>query len=75
MANHYNIQPVFDVYANVQDRDLGGAARDVRGSWPSMEKDLPRGTTLVLRGQVESMDSAFRGLAGGLVFAVVLVYC
>jgi multidrug efflux pump subunit AcrB len=40
----------------------------------SMEKDLPRGTSLVLRGQVQNMDSAFRGLAGGLVFAVILVY-
>jgi multidrug efflux pump subunit AcrB len=75
VANHYNIQNVFDVYANVQDRDLGGAARDVRRVMASMEKDLPRGTSLVLRGQVQNMDSAFRGLAGGLVFAVILVYC
>jgi multidrug efflux pump subunit AcrB len=74
VANHYNIQNVFDVFANVQDRDLGGAARDVRRVMASMEKDLPRGTSLVLRGQVQNMDSAFRGLAGGLVFAVILVY-
>ena len=59
----------------MQDRDLGGAARDVRRVMASMEKDLPRGTSLVLRGQVQNMDSAFRGLAGGLVFAVILVYC
>jgi multidrug efflux pump subunit AcrB len=75
VANHYNIQNVFDVYANVQDRDLGGVARDVRRVMASLEKDLPRGTTLVLRGQVQNMDSAFRGLAGGLIFAVILVYC
>jgi multidrug efflux pump subunit AcrB len=74
VANHYNIQNVFDVFANVQDRDLGGAARDVRRIMAEMEKDLPRGTTLALRGQVQNMDSAFRGLAGGLVFAVILVY-
>jgi multidrug efflux pump subunit AcrB len=75
VANHYNIQNVFDVFANVQDRDLGGAARDVRRIMAEMEKGLPRGTTLVLRGQVQNMDSAFRSLAGGLVFAVILVYC
>jgi multidrug efflux pump subunit AcrB len=75
VANHYNIQSVFDVFANVQDRDLGGAARDVRRIMAEMEKELPRGTTLVLRGQVQNMDSAFRSLAGGLVFAVILVYC
>jgi multidrug efflux pump subunit AcrB len=74
VANHYNIQNVFDVFANVQDRDLGGVAREVRRVMASLEKDLPRGTTLVLRGQVQNMDSAFRGLAGGLVFAVILVY-
>ena len=74
VANHYNIQNVFDVYANVQDRDLGGAARDVRRVMAAMEKDLPRGTSLVLRGQVQNMDSAFQGLASGLVFAVILVY-
>jgi len=59
VANHYNIQNVFDVYANVQDRDLGGAARDVRRVMASMEKDLPRGTSLVLRGQVQNMDGEF----------------
>jgi multidrug efflux pump subunit AcrB len=75
VANHYNIQNVFDVYASVQDRDLGGAARDVRRIMASVEKELPRGTTLALRGQVQNMDSAFRGLASGLVFAVILVYC
>ena len=74
VANHYNIQNVFDVFANVQDRDLGGAARDVRRVMAAMEKDLPRGTSLVLRGQVQNMDSAFQGLASGLVFAVILVY-
>jgi multidrug efflux pump subunit AcrB len=74
VANHYNIQPVFDVFANVQDRDLGGAARDVRRIMADVEKELPRGSTLALRGQVQSMDAAFVGLAGGLVFAIVLVY-
>ena len=74
VANHYNVQPVYDVFASVQDRDLGGAARDIRRILDDVQKNLPRGSSLAMRGQVESMDSAFRGLATGLIFAVVLVY-
>jgi CzcA family heavy metal efflux pump len=74
VANHYNVQPVYDVFASVQDRDLGGAARDIRLILDRVQKNLPRGSSLVVRGQVESMDSAFIGLATGLVFAVILVY-
>ena len=74
VANHYNVQPVFDVFANVQDRDLGGAARDIRRVLAAVEKDLPRGSSIIMRGQVESMNSAFIGLATGLLFAIVLVY-
>ena len=74
VASHYNVQPVFDVFANVQDRDLGGAARDIRRILTNVEKELPRGSSIIMRGQVESMNSAFIGLATGLVFAIVLVY-
>jgi multidrug efflux pump subunit AcrB len=74
VATHYNVQPVFDVFANVQDRDLGGAARDIRRILAGIEKELPRGSSIILRGQVESMNSAFIGLATGLIFAIVLVY-
>src|SRR5215470_5010333 len=74
VANHYNIQTVFDVYGNVQDRDLGGVSRDIRKILAEEEKSLPRGTFLVLRGQVQSMNSAFVGLGSGLIFAIVLVY-
>jgi len=74
VANHYNVQPVYDVFASVQDRDLGGAARDIKLVLNDVEKNLPRGTSLIMRGQVESMNSAFTGLATGLVFAIVLVY-
>ena len=74
MATHYNVQPVFDVFASVQDRDLGGAARDIRRILTDVEKDLPRGSSMIVRGQVESMTSAFIGLATGLLFAIVLVY-
>ena len=74
VANHYNVQPVYDVFASVQDRDLGGAARDIKTILSDVEKHLPRGTSLIMRGQVESMNSAFTGLATGLIFAIVLVY-
>jgi len=63
------------VYAAVQDRDLGGAMRDVHAIIARAERELPRGSSIVVRGQVESMNAAFAGLAGGLVFAIILVYC
>ena len=74
VVNHYNVQPVFDVFANVQDRDLGGVARDVDRVLDAIRPTLPRGSTLVMRGQVASMRESFLGLALGLAFAVVLVY-
>ncbi|HXB24196.1 MAG TPA: efflux RND transporter permease subunit [Gemmatimonadaceae bacterium] len=74
VITHYNIQPVFDVDANVSGRDLGGVATDVDRVVTTARKTLPRGTTIVVRGQVESMRSSFFGLEAGLVFAIVLVY-
>jgi multidrug efflux pump subunit AcrB len=73
-VNHYDVQPVFDVYANVQGRDLGAVAADVRRAVDAVRPGLPRGSSVVLRGQAESMDSSFAGLAAGLGFAVLLVY-
>jgi multidrug efflux pump subunit AcrB len=72
--SHYNVDPVVDVYASVQGRDLGGLARDARAVVRSFESKLPRGTRLVLRGQVETMTSSFIGLGIGLVMSIVLVY-
>jgi multidrug efflux pump subunit AcrB len=72
--NHYNVQPVFDVFANVQGRDLAAVSVDVQKAMDAVQKDLPRGSSTVLRGQVETMNSSFFGLATGLVFAVLLVY-
>jgi multidrug efflux pump subunit AcrB len=74
VINHYNVQPVFDVYANVQDRDLGAVARDIDRVLDEVRATLPRGSTIVMRGQVQSMRSSFLGLGLGLAFAVVLVY-
>ncbi|HET9366146.1 MAG TPA: efflux RND transporter permease subunit, partial [Candidatus Angelobacter sp.] len=74
VVSHYNIQPVIDVYASVQGRDLGGVARDTRKIVAEYEKKLPRGSQIVMRGQVETMTSSFAGLGIGLVMSIVLIY-
>jgi multidrug efflux pump subunit AcrB len=71
---HYNIRPVIDVFANVQDRDLGGVATDVSKLMDSIQKDVPKGTETNVRGQVLTMNQSFEGLFGGLAGAIVLVY-
>jgi CzcA family heavy metal efflux pump len=74
VVNHYNIRRVVDVYANVQDRDLGGVSRQIAEILNANAKSLPRGTFVTLKGQVDTMRSSYAGLLGGLVFSIVLVY-
>jgi CzcA family heavy metal efflux pump len=74
VVNHYNIEPVFDVYANVDGRDLGGVATDIRKLLPGIRQQLPNSSIINMRGQVSSMEDAFYGLAVGVVFSVLLVY-
>jgi CzcA family heavy metal efflux pump len=74
IVSHYNVQPVFDVYANTQHRDLGGVAQQVQKIVDQMKPQLPRGTTLAVRGQIQSMNSSYVGLGVGIAFAVMLVY-
>jgi multidrug efflux pump subunit AcrB len=74
VVSHYNVQPVFEIFANVQGRDLGSVSADVDRVVNEMRPKLPRGSSIAIRGQVESMNSSFAGLAFGLVFAVLLVY-
>jgi multidrug efflux pump subunit AcrB len=74
IINHYNVWPVFDVYANVDRRDLGGVGKEVRRIMQEESAHLPRGTTFDLRGQVQTMQSSFFRLGLGMAFAVVLVY-
>lgn len=72
---HYNVQPTYDVYVNDANRDLGGLTSDVQKILSHYdEKHLPRGTTIVLRGQTQSMNSSFVGLGTGILFAIILVY-
>jgi CzcA family heavy metal efflux pump len=74
VVNHYNVQPVIDVYASTQDRDLGGVAAATDKIIKSFDGRLPRGTRIVLRGQVSTMRSSFIGLGIGLMGAILLVY-
>jgi multidrug efflux pump subunit AcrB len=72
IANHYNVQPVFDVYANIDRRDLGGVASQVEKIM--RETKVPPTTQLILRGQAATMQSSFYRLGLGLIAAIVLVY-
>ncbi|MBL8534458.1 MAG: efflux RND transporter permease subunit, partial [Betaproteobacteria bacterium] len=74
VISHWNVQPVLDIYGGIQGRDLGGVADDVTRIVKAAEKDLPKGSRLIVRGQMETMQSSFSGLLYGLVFAIVLVY-
>jgi len=74
VASHYNVQPLIDLYATAQGRDLGAIAEDVNKVIAEIGKDMPKGVTITRRGQIQTMESSFTGLFGGLVFAVVLVY-
>ena len=74
VASDYNIQRTVDLYASVSGRDLGGVATEVRQIIAAAEKRLPKGTTIVLRGQAESMRTSFIGLGLGVAGAILLVY-
>ena len=74
IVTHYNIQPVIDVYGAAEGKDLGYVASQVQKVIDGAQKDLPKGSRMVLRGQVTTMKDSFAGLLGGLVFAMLLVY-
>jgi multidrug efflux pump subunit AcrB len=74
-VTHIDIQPTFNVRADVQDADLGSVAGQIQTLARKYEKQLPPGSRIHVRGQVESMESGFADLALGLLFAAALVYC
>jgi CzcA family heavy metal efflux pump len=74
VINHHNGAPVFDIYANTQDSDLGSVAAKVNRIVKEESRNLPPGTKIIVRGQVESMNEAFDRLGLGLAFAALLVY-
>jgi multidrug efflux pump subunit AcrB len=73
-VSHYDVQPVIDIYANVDGTDLGTVTRAVEKIIANHEKDLPRGSHFSLRGQSETMNKSYIGLLAGLVFSILLVY-
>jgi multidrug efflux pump subunit AcrB len=74
IVSHYAIQPSFDLYATPQDRDLGAVAADIKTLIKQTAGEAPKGSTVTLRGQVTTMNSAFSGLSLGLLGAVALIY-
>ena len=74
VVTHYNAQTTIDIYGSADGRDLGAVSDDVEKLISESRADLPKGSTISLRGQVDTMNNSFSGLLGGLVFAIVLVY-
>jgi multidrug efflux pump subunit AcrB len=74
VVSHYDIQPVIDIYGAVQGRDLGGVAREINRIVQASQKELPRGSQTIIRGQIQTMHTSYAGLVAGLGFAILLVY-
>jgi multidrug efflux pump subunit AcrB len=74
IVSEYNMRRIVDIYGGVQGRDLGGVSGDVERIVNAFKKNLPRGTSIVILGQVDTMRSSYISLLGGLVFSIVLVY-
>ena len=73
-VSHYDVQPVIDVYTNVEGTDLGSVTRQVEAIVDRYQKQLPRGSHFILRGQSETMKRSYIGLISGLAFSILLVY-
>jgi multidrug efflux pump subunit AcrB len=73
-VSHYNVQPVIDIYSNVEGTDLGSVTAAMRKIVARHQKDLPPGSHFILRGQSDTMDKSYIGLLSGLAFSILLVY-
>ena len=74
VVSHYNATPAIDIYGSVQDMDLGYVSAQINKIIADAQKDLPKGSHVVLRGQAQTMKASFNGLLIGLIGAIVLVY-
>jgi CzcA family heavy metal efflux pump len=74
VVSHYNVQPVIDIFGSVSGRDLGGVSREILPIIERAKKDLPRGSQIIVRGQILTMQTSFSGLLWGLAFSIILVY-
>jgi multidrug efflux pump subunit AcrB len=74
LISHYDVMPVIDIYTNVDGTDLGSVTKAMQKIVDEHQKDLPRGSHFILRGQSETMYSSYIGLLSGLVFSILLIY-
>jgi multidrug efflux pump subunit AcrB len=74
LLSQYDIQSMVEIHATAQDRDLGAVAADIRKVLADTAKDVPKGSTVALLGQVRTMETSFSGLLFGLLGAIVLIY-
>ncbi len=74
VISHYGVIPVIDIYGGVDGRDLGGVLGDIQPLVNKIKKDLPQGSSIIVRGQAETMRSSYIGLSLGLVMAIILIY-
>ena len=74
VVSHYNVAPVIDIFGAATGRDLGGVAGDINKIIDATRQQLPRGSQVVVRGQVQTMQASYIGLLSGLAFSIVLVY-
>jgi multidrug efflux pump subunit AcrB len=72
--SHYNIHRIIDIYASVEGRDLGAAGNEIERIVSATQKSLPRGSRIIIRGQLDTMKTSYAGLAAGLGFAILLIY-
>jgi multidrug efflux pump subunit AcrB len=74
VVSHYNIAPVIDIFGAVSGRDLGSVSGDISKIIAATRKQLPRGSQVIVRGQIQTMQASYTGLLTGLAFSIVLVY-
>ncbi len=74
VVSHYNVAPVIDIFGSVAGRDLGGVATDINKILADTRSRVPRGSQVIVRGQVQTMRASYIGLLSGLAFSIVLVY-
>jgi len=74
VVSHYNVAPVIDIFGAPSGRDLGGVSRDINKIIQDSRQQLPRGSQVIVRGQIQTMRDSYVGLLSGLAFSIVLVY-
>lgn len=74
LVSHYDVQPTIDIYGSTEERDLGSVAHDIDQVLKDTAKELPKGSFVVMRGQVKAMNDSYSGLLFGLLGAIVLIY-